>query len=83
MPLSSTRQRPLEVADHPAFWWCGWFALTFLPLGVWLDWKSGQLITTPSFAFIAVLGLWLLLRYGRTQVDATYIRRSTPSASIK
>jgi hypothetical protein len=69
---------PLQVTDKPVFRLAGWLLLLFFLAMAWLDWRAGELVMSPIAAFMALFGLYSLLQYGRTEVDAEGIKRTNP-----
>jgi hypothetical protein len=77
LQFNDSPQLPIQVNDHPLFWWAGWFVLALPLLAAWFDSQAGKWVMTPASAVLGLAGLYLLIAYGRTQVDATYVRRSS------
>lgn len=71
-------KQAIEVRDHPIFWVVGWAGVIIFVITIWLDWRAGELLLVGGSSIIGFFALVILLRYGRTEIDAQRIKRITP-----
>lgn len=81
-PLTE-QKLPFQVQDHPFIRIMGWLGLIlFWGLAI-MTWQSGERGMALLFVAFTPLSVYLILIYGRTQIDTSHITRITPLATYQ